>query len=183
GFYLSYLQATFRSDSDFARLARVNWVQAGLALLLPLMVYAFRFVGLCVHSALQSMAVTAYAHAVRPLRVEPHFDRARLWTLLATGLPLFVSSYLQTLAVGFDRVILLRRGSVETVGYYAPALAVLSAMAIVPGAITMFVYPRMSYALGQGRTGRELRGMAVKAAGLSLGVSVPVAVLGFLVAP
>src|SRR5262249_37070687 len=92
GFYLSYLQATFRSVPDFARLARVNWVQAGLALFLPVMVYAFRFVGLCVHAAMQSLAVTAYAHAVRPLKVGPRFDRTRLWLLLTTGLPLFVSS-------------------------------------------------------------------------------------------
>ena len=56
------------------------------------------------------------------------------------------------MATGFDRVILLQRGTVETVGLYAPALAVLAAMAIVPGAVSTWVFPRMSYALGQGRT-------------------------------
>lgn len=183
GFYFSYLQATFRSDSDFSRLTRVNRVQAGIALLLPVMVYAFGFTGLCGHAVLQSLLVTAYAHAVRPLRVRPHFERARAWQLLATGMPLFVASYLQTLAVGFDRVILLHRAGVEAVGYYAPALAVLSAMGIVPGAVTMYVYPRMSYALGQGKTGAEVRGLALKAAGLSLAATLPVAIAGWLAAP
>src|SRR5262249_9784387 len=75
-FYLGYLQATFRSDSDFSRLARVHFVQAGMALLLPFLVSAFGFPGLCAHAALQSTVVTAYAHAVRPIPVRPPFQPA-----------------------------------------------------------------------------------------------------------
>ena len=33
-FHLTFLQATFRSDADFTRLARVHWIQAGAALLM-----------------------------------------------------------------------------------------------------------------------------------------------------
>ena len=58
-FYLTFLQATFRSDSDFERLARVHWVQAGLVVLLPVSVYLFGFAGLCVHTAVQTVLVTA----------------------------------------------------------------------------------------------------------------------------
>jgi O-antigen/teichoic acid export membrane protein len=182
-FYLGYLQATFRSDSDFGRLARVHWVQAGTAALLPVLVSAFGFVGLCVHAVLQSTIVTAYAHAVRPMAVRPHFEPALARQLFATGFPLFLATYLQTAAVGFDRVILLSRGTVETVGYYAPALAVLSAMGIVPGAVAAYVYPRMSYALGQGKAAAGLRGMAFRAALVSLAAGVPVAAAGWFAAP
>jgi len=182
-FYLSYLQATFRSDSDFARLARVHWVQAGAAVLLPLLVSAFGFAGLCIHAALQSTVVAAYAHAVQPMPVRPRFEPALARQLFATGFPLFLASYLQTAAVGFDRVILLSRGTVETVGYYAPALAVLSAMAIVPGAVAAYIYPRMSYALGQGQVAAGLRGTALRAAFVSLLAGLPVALAGWLAAP
>ena len=96
------------------------------------------------------MVVTAYAHALRPLRVRPRFEPHLALQLLATGLPLFLATYLQTLALGFDRVILLQRGSVETVGYYAPALAVISAMAIVPGAVATYVYPADELRAGPG---------------------------------
>ncbi len=99
-FYLAYLQATFRSDSDFERLARVHWVQAGMLALLPLLVSAFGFVGLCVHAVLQAVVVTAYAHAVRPLPVRPRFEPALARQLVATGFPLFLATYLQTAAVG-----------------------------------------------------------------------------------
>jgi O-antigen/teichoic acid export membrane protein len=100
-----------------------------------------------------------------------------------TGLPLFTSSYLQTFALGFDRVILLQRGGVETVGYYAPALAVVAAMGIVPAAVSSYIYPRMSYALGQGRTRGALRSMALAAAAASVAAGLPVAVASWYAAP
>jgi O-antigen/teichoic acid export membrane protein len=181
--YLTYLQATFRSDSDFGRLARVQWVQAVIGLLMPFMVYAFGFKGLCVHACLQAVLVTGFAHALRPLRVAPGFEPELARQLLTTGFPLFVAAYLQTVATGFDRVILLGRGGVETVGYYAPAVAVLSAMAIIPGAVSTYIYPRMSYALGQGRTRSTLGRMAIAASAVSFAVGLPLAVAGWFLCP
>jgi O-antigen/teichoic acid export membrane protein len=182
-FYQTYLQATFRSDSDFGRLARVHWVQAGLGLLLPASVYVFGFAGLCVHTAVQAVVVALLAHFWRPLVVPSRFDPALARELVAIGLPLFLSGYLQTLASGFDRVILLRSVGVQAVGLYAPAVAVIAAMAIVPGAIATYVYPRMSYALGQGRTPLEMRRTAIHAGLVSMAAGVPLAVAGWVAAP
>jgi O-antigen/teichoic acid export membrane protein len=181
--YLAYLQATFRSDRDFARLARVHWLQAGVGLLMPVTVYALGFAGLCLHAAAQSLAVTAYAHAVRPLPVRPRFELSVARGLAATGLPLFALSYLQAVALTFDRVILLQCGGVETVGHYAPAAAVLAAMAVAPGALSTWVYPRMSFALGRGESRARLRRMALRAAAAGVGVGLPVALAGWVAAP
>ena len=182
-FYLTYLQATFRSDADFDRLARVHWTQAALGVLLPVSVYLFGFAGLCVHTAVQTVGVTLLAHAWRPLRVPLRFEPRLARELVAIGLPLFLAGYLQTVAAGFDRVILLSRAGIEAVGYYAPAVAVVAAMAIVPGAIATYVYPRMSYALGQGRTSSEMRRTAIGAATVSLAAGLPLALAGWLAAP
>jgi len=181
--YLAYLQATFRSASDFARLARVHWLQAALALLMPVTVYGLGFPGLCLHAALSSLLATGAAHALRPLPVRPRFEPRAARVLLATGLPLFAAGYLQLVATGFDRVILLERGGVEAVGYYAPAVAVLGALAIVPGAVASYVYPRMSFALGQGRGPGTLARMALGAAAVSVAAALPLAVIGWYLAP
>jgi O-antigen/teichoic acid export membrane protein len=181
--YLAYLQATYRSDRDFARLAHLNWVQAGAGLLLPPLVYWLGFAGLCLHAALQALLVTGFAHARRPFPVAGHFEGKLASEMVATGFPLFAASYALTVATGFDRVILLQRGTVETVGLYAPALAVLAAMAIVPGAVSTWVFPRMSYAFGRGETPRKLRNMALAAGGASLAAGLPVAILGWTLAP
>lgn len=181
--YFAHLQSTFRSDSDFVRLARVHRLQAASALLMPVAVYTLGFTGLCLHAVFQSLLVTAYAHTMRPLRVSPRFEAPVARELMITGLPLFAASYLQVLAAGFDRLILLRRGGVETVGYYAPAVAALAALAVVPGAIATYAYPRMSYALGQGHTRAVLGRMALGAAALSAAATVPLAAAGWLAAP
>jgi len=181
--HLAYLQATFRSDSDFVRLARVHYLQAALALLMPVAIHAFGFRGLCLHAVLQSLLVTAFAHAWRPLRVSPRFELRVALQLLVTGLPLFAVGYLQVVAAGFDRLILLRRGDVETVGYYAPAVAVLAALGVVPGAVATYVYPRMSHALGQGRAPAALARTALAAAAASVAVGLPLAVFGWFAAP
>jgi O-antigen/teichoic acid export membrane protein len=181
--YLAYLQSTFRSDADFKGLARVHWLQAGLALLLPLAVYGFGFRGLCLHAALQSLIVSGYAHVMRPIRVLPRFEPPLARELLVTGLPLFAAGYLQLIAAGFDRVILLQRAGVEAVGHYAPALAVIAALGVVPGAVATYVYPRMSYALGQGQTRRRVGWMALRAALVSMAAGLPLAVLGWYAAP
>lgn len=182
-FYLTYLQATFRSDADFARLARVHWAQAGLGLLLPASVYLFGFTGLAFHSAAQALVVALLAHAWRPLPVPTAFEPGLARELAVTGLPLFLAGYLQSLAAGFDRVILLQRSGVEAVGYFAPAVAVVAAMAIVPGAIATYLYPRMSYALGQGRHPQDVRRTAFSAGLVALAAALPLAVAGWWAAP
>ena len=112
----------------------------------------FGFAGLAVHAALQAVLVTGFAHALRapssrPVASSPRWPRE----LLVTGLPLFLAGYLQTVAVGFDRVILLQRR-------YRRHPRLLRAggggarrrWPSCPGAVSSYVYPRMSYALGAG---------------------------------
>lgn len=183
GLYLTFLQATFRSDVEFDRLARVHRLQALIGLFLPVTVYLFRFPGLCAHAALQAMVVALYAHRLRPFPVRPRFDVGLALTLAGTGLPLFAAAYIQTLSLGFDRVILLHHGGVELVGYYAPAVAVTSAMAIVPGAIATYVYPRMSHALGEGKAASVVRRTALRAGALSVATALPLAVVAWFVVP
>ncbi|HSD28667.1 MAG TPA: hypothetical protein VLL75_15300, partial [Vicinamibacteria bacterium] len=181
--YLGYLQATFRSQSDFAHLTRIYWRQSAVSLLLPPLAYTLRFPGLCLHAILLAVVVTGYAHVARPLRVRARFEPGIARQLLATGLPLFAAGYLQVVAAGFDRVVLLRRAGVEAVGYYAPALAVIAALGIVPGAVSTYVYPRMSYALGHGRSEGAVGRMAFSAAAVSFAAGLPVAVAGWVLAP
>jgi O-antigen/teichoic acid export membrane protein len=154
-----------------------------VTLLLPPLVYELRFTGLCLHAVLLALVVTGYAHVARPLRVRPRFDPAVARQLLATGLPLFAAGYLQVVAAGFDRVVLLRRGGVEAVGLYAPALAVIAALAIVPGAVSTYVYPRMSYALGNGRGHGAVGRIAFSAAAVSVAAGLPAAAAGWVLAP
>lgn len=181
--YLAYLTATFRSDREFSRLSKVQTTQAALSLLLPVSVIAFGFPGLCVHSALQTVITTIQAYRLRPFKVPARFDWPVAKELVLIGLPLFTAGYLQLVSAGFDRIILIARGGIETVGYYAPAIVVISAMTVVPGALATYVYPRMSYALGMGHGRNTLGRMAWRVGAVSLTVQLPICLVGWWAAP
>ena len=178
--YRTYLLATFRSSDDFSSLSLVQFVNAGTTLLLPVAAWRFGFAGLCMHAAVEAVLITVFAHRLRPLRVRPRLRPDRLRTLLRAGSHLFVTSFLFTAALTFDRLILLARGDVTLVGYYAPAIAIGSAMAVLPNAVASYAYPRLSFAHGKGASADDLWRTTSQSMWLSAVLGIPVA-LGVIV--
>jgi len=181
--YLGYIQATFRSSDDFRRLTHLQLSQAATTLLLPVFAAEWQFRGFCAHAALQAVVIALFAHRIRPLRVEPSWCGTAAKTLLATGLPLFVSGYLLTAAAGLDRLILLHVAGVEALGYYAPAMAVVGAMSVLPNALAAYLYPKLSFRLGQGHSPEQLWRAAASAMAISALVALPLVALVWAFAP
>jgi len=182
-FYLGYLQATFRSSDDFQRLTYLQLAQTATMLLLPVFAARWGFSGFCAHAALQALVISAFAHRIRPLRVEMRWSGAAAKLLLTTGLPLFASGYLQAAAAGLDRLILLMTAGTETLGYYAPAVSVVGAMSVVPGALTTYLYPKLSFRLGQGQSPEQLWRTAATATLISALLALPLVVIVWTFAP
>lgn len=183
GFYQSYVQATCRSSLEFRRLAVLQFGQAALMITAPLAVFIWGFAGLAWQYVAQGVATAIWAHAIRPIRVRPHLHWPALKALLSTGLPLFAASYLFTVALGFDRVILFAIGGATAVGLYTPAAWVLSAMTVAPAALSAYVYPKMSFQFGQTQDPTTLWMITRRATLTSLVLTFPLVVGGWLVIP
>ena len=84
-----YLSITFRTSSDFVRLARVNVVEAATSLAALTLVAAFGFYGLCLRVILSGAASTALLFHWRPIRVGPHRSRSNLRHLFIIGAPIY----------------------------------------------------------------------------------------------
>jgi O-antigen/teichoic acid export membrane protein len=181
--YRTYLLATFRSSADFGSLSLVQFGNAATTLLLPVAAWRFGFAGLCMHAAAEAVLITALAHRIRPLRVRPRLRPECLHTLLRAGTHLFVTSFLFTAALTFDRLILLIRGDVTLVGYYAPAIAIGSAMAVLPNAVASYAYPRLSFAHGQGASANDLWRTTSQSIWLSALLGLPIALAAILLLP
>lgn len=183
GFYFVYLTGTFRSKESFKTLAGIQFAQAGMALLMPLFAYLWGYDGFCLHAGLQAAALVVMAHAWRPLRIRPAFS-AEAWSLLwRTGFHLFVSAYLLVVVRDLEKVFLAWRGSVEAVGLFAPALAVIHAMEVLPAALASYLYPRMSYRFGQTHDASRLGRMTFGMMGLSAVLCAPLVGAGWLALP
>ena len=67
----AYLQTTYRTSSDFARLSAVNVVQNFLSLVLVLLVIYLSFYGLCLRAVVSTLAGFWLLRKWRPIRVRP----------------------------------------------------------------------------------------------------------------
>lgn len=181
--YQGYLVVTFRSTTSFKALAKVEFigVAAGLAGL-PLVLW-WSFPGMLWRIAATSVLGIALLHVARPMRARLHWDRDELATLMKTGVPIFALYYIESSFSTVDRLLLLQKAGVETVGYYSLSLMVQQAMMVVPMSLAVYMYPRMTYHWGKDHDRAALWSRAWKSTLAAALVMLPVVVIGYLALP
>lgn len=182
-FYSNYLIVTFRSSRSFRDFSKIKIGEAILTVGTIPMVYYLGYGGLITRTLVLAGVVLALMHWLRPVRVSPQWDGKAFRLLLKTGVPIFALDYLASSASTCDRLVLLHFGGVKMVGYYALALMAREAIGIVPGALSEYIYPRMSHAYGQHHDPRRLWGMAVKSSLLVMAFMIPAVIAGWFIMP
>lgn len=161
-FGTGYLQMTFRSASDFVRLARINVAEGAVALLGLALVPFLGFYGLCLRVVLAGAASTAMLYRWRPVRVGPHWDWAQLKHLLVIGAPIFGVGQVYGLWTGvINSTLVLSLTDTHRMGLYAMVLLAITALEVVPAAVAQVLYPRMAQEYGAGRSRRHLVRIAI----------------------
>ena len=145
--------------------------------------YFYSYDGMLWRIAVISLLGIAALHLVRPIRVGLVWDRASLARLLKTGIPIFLLYYIESSFSTFDRLLLLKAGGVEQVGYYSLALMVQQAMLVVPMSIAVYMYSRMTYDWGKDRSRGALWGRAWKSTVAAVVVMLPIAIAGYVALP
>jgi len=181
--YKTYLFATFRSNTAFDKLAYQQFVESAVQVISLVLIWQFEYVGMAIRFVLIAAVSTLILHRTRPIRVRPSFRLNKLWMLMQTGLWLYGSTYLYTLGMGFDRVILLRVTDVNTVGLYAPLAAITTVMSTIPITIRMYMNPRILYNLGSDGDATKVWRSSLLTLGASLLLCLPIAVVGWLLIP
>ena len=180
-----YLQVTYRTGHDFARLAMANVVQNGLALVLVVLVAVWSFYGLCLRGIISGLAGVAVLYYWRPVRVGPKWNFSHLKHLFIIGAPIFGVGELYSWWVCYlSRTLVLAYLGFNSVGLYSLVLQAAQAVEILPAAVTQVIYPRMSEKYG--RTGKiqGLLGMTVKPIALTaMGMVLFIALAWWLVEP
>lgn len=183
GFYQTYLMVTFRSARSFAALARAQfWSALAAAMSIPLIIWG-RYAGYLLRISVVALITVALLHVIRPMRVRMTWDGGAFRALLKTGMPIFALSYLESTAGTADRLLVLRYGGVEAVGYYALGLMVMEAFSVLPGALAIYVYPKMTYAWGRDGDRDALWSQSWKSSAVVVGLMTPFAVLGWVLLP
>ena len=178
-----YLQITFRTRSDFTRLAGINVAANLLGVATIAVVWLFGYYGLCIRTIAIGLLQVGLLWWFRPLRVGPKWNKGHLLHLLKIGAPIFGVGQLYSWWGVLDSTIVLRLAGVEGLGLYSLVLMAGSTIQILPDAVSQVLYPQMAEEFGRSGQVRALGRLAQKPTiALVVGL-VPVAILGWLVAP
>ena len=176
----SYLQITYRTAHDFARLAMINVIQAAVGLVLLVLVVLLNFYGLCLRALFSTIVGAALFYYWRPVRVGPRWNLSHLKHLFFVGAPIFVVGRIYILWNVVDRTLVLYYTGTHGMGLYSIVIMVTTAVELLPSALSQVIYPRMSEHYGRGGTLEELVRSAVKPMLLCVLVMGPVVGLGWL---
>jgi len=139
-----YLQTTFRTSHDFARLAVVNAAESAFALALVTLVAFLNFYGLCIRLVLVGAFSAALLYHWRPVRVGPSWDWGHLKHLLKIGAPIFAVGQVYAYWAVIDSTLVLRFTGTKGMGLYAMVLLATSALQLFPQAVSQVLYPRLA---------------------------------------
>jgi O-antigen/teichoic acid export membrane protein len=158
-----YLSITFRTSSEFVRLARVNVVEAATGLAALALVAAFGFYGLCLRVILAGATSTALLFHWRPLRVGPRWNRSNLRHLFIIGAPIYAVGQFQGLWTGvINSTLVLHFAGTYGMGLYAMVALATAAMDVVPTAVGQVIYPRVAHEYGSGKDTHHLLRIVIK---------------------
>jgi O-antigen/teichoic acid export membrane protein len=147
-FYTTYLQGTFRSDDQFGKLANITmWGLGAKLLFCPLVFLGFN--GFLTYELILIVLNSFLLHRFRPIHIKPKLFLPEMKRLILTGFPLFATSYILGVIDTFPRLFIIKDGSEQLLGLYAPILMLVNTMMIFPSSIMNFLYPKFSYQIGQ----------------------------------
>jgi O-antigen/teichoic acid export membrane protein len=154
-FYTTYLSGTFRSDDSFKKLSNIQYSLLVVKLLTCPLVFT-GFYGFLVFELIQVLANTVLLHHFRPFKINPKFHIPEFLKLFKIGLPIFITSYLMSVVDTFPRLFILHYSQEKMLGLYAPVILLLTTVAIVPGTLSTYMYPKLSFHFGQKNDGRAI---------------------------
>jgi O-antigen/teichoic acid export membrane protein len=182
-FYQHILQLTFRSKDSFKKLTNIQLTEAALSIVTVPVVYFFGFYGMLGRAVLMTAIICSLLFLNRPMRVKLKMDWQAFKTLLKTGLPIFGLDYFKNSCSTLDRWVLLDIGGVKTVGIYALAGMVTQTLGSLPGALSTYTYPRMSFKYGQSGDPRDLWRFGIRFELVSMGITIAAAICAYIAMP
>jgi O-antigen/teichoic acid export membrane protein len=177
-----YLQSTYRTTHDFARLSILNVIQNALALGLVLLVAVLNFYGLCLRALLVGITAIVLLYAWRPIRVLPSWDWKNWVHLLIIGLPIFIVGELAQFWTTLEGTLVFEILGRRDMGLYAMVVVAGTTLEMLPLAVSQVIYPRMAEQFGRTHQLSTVLRMAVKPMLVTTAGMVPLVLLGWWLA-
>ncbi len=154
-----YLQATFRTHSDFKKLTAANMVQSVVSFVTLVFVWLFGFYGLCLRSIVTLASNVGALWHWRPVKVAPKWNWKQLSHLIKIGLPIFAVGQIYSYWSVLNLTLVFHYSGKEGLGLYQLSVIIGSATELIPMAVMQVVYPKMAQSWGQSENLDDLTAM------------------------
>ena len=157
-----YLQMTYRTSHDFARLAISKVFESTVSVLLIVLAVWWGFYGLCVKALMVAIVSFGILYYWRPIHVLPKWNFAEIAHLFKIGCPIFFVGQIYAYWMVILSSVLLATLGKEGLGLYTIVTMSITAVDMVPIAIGQIIYPRMAQEWGRESSVRGLIRAAYK---------------------
>jgi O-antigen/teichoic acid export membrane protein len=182
-FYQQILICTFRSNDSFNKLTWIQLTEALLSLATVPIVYFFHYNGMLARTVIITGVVASLTYLLRPMRVRMRIEWPAFKLLLKTGLPIFGLDYVKNSCSTLDRLVLLKMGGFEDVGFYSLARVGFQTLAVLSQSLGSYVYPHMTYKFGHSGDTRSLWYFGIKFVLIAVVFTAVAAACGWLILP
>ncbi len=155
GVFTIYLEGTFRSNSDFDKISKANWITSIIRLLLCPFVF-LGFEGFLIYMVLFDFTKFLLLFYWRPIRVRASLNFNVLIFLMKVGVPIFIATYFSSLIDTIPRIFILKNGGEMALGLFAPVLMLLGIFEQFSGAVSSYIYPKLAFRYGSGESNESI---------------------------
>lgn len=175
-----YLQYTYRTSSDFARLALATVVENSVAFLLLGLVALLNFYGMCFRVIVAGLVGTVLLHHWRPVRVGPSWRFHHFKHLLAIGAPIFAVNQILSAWTPLNSNLVLWYMGAKGMGLYYVAVMAVNALEILPLAVATVLYPRLAEQYDRTGSVHDLLRVAAKPTVMTFAAMIPICILSWV---
>ena len=149
--YMTYLSGTFRTSSNFNKLSNIQFYLGLYKLISIIFVALWGYVGYLIREICASLLNLTLLYINRPMpQIKAQFSREIFKDLFKIGFSIFLVSYISSFIDTVPRLFLINKGTSLDLGIFSPSLIVLGLVALIPNTISNYLYPKFSFAYGEG---------------------------------
>lgn len=178
--FSTYLSGTFRTSSNFDKLSKIQYINGVYKLLSVVFVAFWGYAGFLIREVIAFLFNALLLFYYRPMpQIKAHFEWTVFKDLFSIGFSIFIVSYISTFIDTIPRLFIVKNGTSLDMGLFSPSLIILSLVALIPNTISNYLYPKFSYACGEGVSRLYYWNMTKKMLIASLGLGLIAALLVF----
>ncbi len=147
-FYKDFVITLFRTNKAFNKLSVVYLIQSIISIVLLILIFKFHYYGFIIYNVLVSFISLILLSIISPFKIKNEFNRSNWISLVKTGFPLFLMSYLFGVSKSFIKFAILYFGGIQLLGLFAPVFAIRNGINTLPKVISQYLYPKFSYKYG-----------------------------------